>query len=348
MKEIKKEIMYILTIIGTSCGVIGGWFICATKGFQTNDMFLFWSGVVTVVGMVLGLIGWGVKLIITAQKYFSVLKLTKNSKQLVANLSGTDNEKPEKMKDFVQKINHQFYDFVLRYDTTNDNIIRKIIHTTTVADMCFSIACKLKLNETDRSLAYLGGMLHDIGRFEQWKRYGTYNDQFSVDHGDLSYELCDQFDLSMLSVTDRETIKLAVKYHTKPYTGTNERIKLFNQIIMNADAYANILNTANGAQRMTVTADGYTPAILDDFINLKRVRDYSPKTKVDRALLLTACLYYVRYDFLRNQILAYNFFDVVSHSFLQYLNPTDQKVYLDAVATMRARYLDPAYSHHLV
>ena len=26
------------------------------------------------------------------------------------------------MKDFVQNINHQFYDFVLKYDTTNDNI----------------------------------------------------------------------------------------------------------------------------------------------------------------------------------------------------------------------------------
>ncbi len=245
------------------------------------------------------------------------------------------------MKDFVQNINHQFYDFVLKYDTTNDNIIRKIIHTTTVADMCFTIACELNLNENDRQLAYLGGILHDIGRFEQWKQYQTYNDNLSVDHGDLSYELCKKFDLSMLTATDRETIKLAVKYHTKPYQCNDERIKLFNQIIMNADAYANVLNTANGAQRMTVSQDGYTPEILDAFINLKRLRDYSPKTKVDRALMLTACLYYVRYDFLRAQILQFNFFDVVSNSFLQYLNDTDQQIYLNAVKTMRERYLDP-------
>ncbi len=252
------------------------------------------------------------------------------------------------MKDFVQNINHQFYDFVLKYDTTNDNIIRKIIHTTTVADMCFTIACKLNLNENDRQLAYLGGMLHDIGRFEQWKQYQTYNDNLSVDHGDLSYELCKKFDLSMLTATDRETIKLAVKYHTKPYQCNDERIKLFNQIIMNADAYANVLNTANGAQRMTVNQDGYTPAILDAFINLKVLRDFSPKTKIDRALMLTACLYYVRYDFLRAQILQFNFFDVVSNSFLQYLNDTDQQIYLNAVKTMRERYLDPQYTHHLI
>ena len=152
----------------------------------------------------------------------------------------------------------------------------------------------------------------------------------------------------MLNETDQETIKLAVKYHTKPYSGDNERIKLFNQIIMNADAYANVLNTANGAQRMTVNQDGYTPAILDAFINLKRLRDFSPKTKIDRALMLTACLYYVRYDFLRAQILQFNFFDVVSNNFLQYLNNTDQQIYLNAVKTMRERYLDPQYTHHLI
>lgn len=252
------------------------------------------------------------------------------------------------MKDFVQKVNHQFYNFVLKYDTSNDNIIRKIIHTTTVADMCFTIACRLNLEEDDRQLAYLGGILHDIGRFEQWKRYQTYDDKISIDHGDLSYELCEQFDLSMLNSQDRETIKLAVKYHTKPYTGDDARIKLFNQIIMNADAYANVLNTANGAQRMTTTADGYTPAILKDFINLKRLRGYSPKTKVDRALILSACLYYVRYDFLREQILRFNFFEAVGQSFLHYFNETDRKTYLNAIKTVQSRYLDPAYTQHLI
>lgn len=348
MKDYKKELMYILTIIGTSCGVIGGWFICATKGLQQHDMFLFWSGVVTVVGMVLGLIGWGVKLIFAAKKYFTILKLTNNNAITTDSLLEKYNKETQNTKDFVQNVNHQFFTFALKYDTTNDNIIRKIIHTTTVADMCFTIACKLNLNENDKHLAYLGGILHDIGRFEQWKRYQTYDDQKSIDHGDLSYELCNQFNLSMITAADQETVKLAVKHHTKPYTGNNERIKLFNQIIMNADAYANILNTANGAQRMTTTANGYTPEILDDFINLKRLRSYSPKTKIDRALMLTACLYYVRYDFLREQVLKYNFFEAVSHSFLHYLNKEDQRTYLNAVKIMQSRYMKSAYAQHLI
>lgn len=95
MKVYKKEIMYILTIIGTSCGVIGGWFICATKGWQQGDMFLFWSGVITVVGMVLGLIGWGVKLIGVAKKYFLALKLAKNGETHTENLSEKADGKAE-------------------------------------------------------------------------------------------------------------------------------------------------------------------------------------------------------------------------------------------------------------
>ena len=69
MESIKKELWYILTIIGTSCGVIGGWFICATKGLESGDNFLFWSGVVTVVGMVISVIVWGIKFILLIKKH---------------------------------------------------------------------------------------------------------------------------------------------------------------------------------------------------------------------------------------------------------------------------------------
>lgn len=69
LKKIKQNIWFILTIIGTSCGVIGGWFMCAIKGYQTGDWFLFWSGVVTAVGMIYGLGIWTANLIIEIKNY---------------------------------------------------------------------------------------------------------------------------------------------------------------------------------------------------------------------------------------------------------------------------------------
>lgn len=74
LKQIKRNIWFILTIIGTSCGVIGGWFTCAVKGYQTGDWFLFWSGVVTVVGMVYGLGIWTANLIIEIKRYLTERK----------------------------------------------------------------------------------------------------------------------------------------------------------------------------------------------------------------------------------------------------------------------------------
>ena len=38
-------------------------------------------------------------------------------------------------------------------------------------------------------LAAYCGLLHDIGRFEQLKRYNTFVDSKSIDHGLLGYEI---------------------------------------------------------------------------------------------------------------------------------------------------------------
>lgn len=70
LKQIKKNIWYILTIIGTSCGVIGGFFSCAVLAHEVEAWFIFWSSIVTVVGMVINTTIWCIDLIIEAKRYF--------------------------------------------------------------------------------------------------------------------------------------------------------------------------------------------------------------------------------------------------------------------------------------
>ena len=77
MNEIKKNIMYILTIIGTSCGVIGGWTICLQKAIEQGDQFLLWCSILTVGGMLYGLGIWSANLIIEIKRYFAERKLAK-------------------------------------------------------------------------------------------------------------------------------------------------------------------------------------------------------------------------------------------------------------------------------
>ncbi len=243
------------------------------------------------------------------------------------------------MKYFVQNINHQFYNFIQKYDMNDDNIIRKIIHTNTVADYCFKIACHFNFSKKDRKLAYLCGILHDIGRFEQWKIYKTYEDIKSVDHGELSFEMSSKFDLSMISEKDKKDVLEAVRNHTTYKNKLNKRAKMFHRILLNADAFANVLNSANGAQRMTKTRNGYSQEIYDAFFERKVLRNYRCKTKLDRVLMLSACLYYVEFDCLRKEIMDNNLIDAMYDSLKGYLNKEDVKVYRGVVELLKDKYL---------
>lgn len=82
-----------------------------------------------------------------------------------------------------------FSEYVRNYDPSDEKIKLKIDHTYRVAGLCQSIAKSLNLSEADVDIAWLLGMLHDIGRFEQIRRFGTFSDADSVDHAEFGADL---------------------------------------------------------------------------------------------------------------------------------------------------------------
>lgn len=83
----------------------------------------------------------------------------------------------------------QFAAYVKNYNASDDKIRLKIVHTYHVAELCETIASSLTEDSSDVDLAWLLGMLHDIGRFEQLRRFGTFSDAESVDHAQLATEI---------------------------------------------------------------------------------------------------------------------------------------------------------------
>lgn len=59
----------------------------------------------------------------------------------------------------------------------------KRCHSLRVADNACCIAKALKFSSSERLLAETAGLLHDVGRFTQFVRYGSYRDADTVDHG---------------------------------------------------------------------------------------------------------------------------------------------------------------------
>ena len=87
-----------------------------------------------------------------------------------------------------------FLDYVSAYDPQNPRIALKVAHTLRVSELAADIAgargpgdANLAPHEVD--LAWLMGLLHDIGRFEQVRRFDTFNDTASVPHATLGAEI---------------------------------------------------------------------------------------------------------------------------------------------------------------
>lgn len=245
------------------------------------------------------------------------------------------------MKQTIQDYNNIFWNLIKEYDLNENNILRKVIHSFDVAKNCFELACKEKLNKDERNLCYLIGLLHDIGRFEQWSKFKTYDDRKSVDHGELSYEILNNLDckkLFYLNKNEEIIFKETIRFHTKPYLGKDKDVRRFTYIIKNSDAYSNVISTANGMQQMTVHGDGVTEEILAGFYNRELLNVYSPQTKLDRSLMLSACCYYVEDDNFRQNIINFNYIDIIYDTFSIYLNKADKDIFKKAINDLKLNY----------
>ena len=89
----------------------------------------------------------------------------------------------------ITKSKIEFAKYAKNYDINNDKIRLKVAHMERVSKTSKDLAIKLHLGEEDIQLAELIGLLHDIGRFEQLKKFNTFIDKNSVNHGELGAEI---------------------------------------------------------------------------------------------------------------------------------------------------------------
>lgn len=135
-----------------------------------------------------------------------------------------------------------FNNYVSNYNVDDIKVKLKIEHTYRVADNCRAIALSLDMSEEDVELAWTIGMLHDFGRFEQVKRYGTFMDKLSIDHAMLGADILfkDGLIKDYISIENKEQLVVcekAIRSHNayEIPEGYTEREKLFSAIIRDAD-----------------------------------------------------------------------------------------------------------------
>lgn len=138
----------------------------------------------------------------------------------------------------------RFKEYTETYDETDPKISLKIHHTYRVAELCQQIACSENMEKEECELAWTLGMLHDIGRFEQLRRYNTFSDAQSVDHAALGADILfvenGENPLIREFVKDRsedDLIETAIRMHNtyRIAKGLDKRVEKFCHILRDAD-----------------------------------------------------------------------------------------------------------------
>jgi len=118
------------------------------------------------------------------------------------------------------------------------NINLKYDHTERVVIEARGIAISLNLSHHDLTIVMLAAMLHDLGRYQQLKEYGTFNDRDSVNHAALGLSIiAEENVLECLDKVDADLIRCAIENHNKLsiHEELSDREKLIISIIRDAD-----------------------------------------------------------------------------------------------------------------
>lgn len=139
-----------------------------------------------------------------------------------------------------EKVKRVFHEYTDHYDLMDDKVRLKVEHTYRVADLCERIAVAEKMSEYEQKLAWLLGMMHDVGRFEQLRRFQTFADAQSVDHAALGADILfhEGHIRDYVQEADEDTlIETAVRWHSayRLPEDLDERTRRFANILRDAD-----------------------------------------------------------------------------------------------------------------
>ena len=135
-----------------------------------------------------------------------------------------------------------FLDYVDKFKENDKshqiNIDIKKEHSIKVLENIYTITNNLKLTQNDRFLCYLAGLYHDIGRFQQYRQYRTFNDSKSKNHSSIGIKTIKNENIFRnLDKKDQTTIMQIIMLHNKKNLPIklNKQLKKMVNVIRDAD-----------------------------------------------------------------------------------------------------------------
>ena len=142
----------------------------------------------------------------------------------------------------LEQLKKWFYDYAAGFygkdELTNDNIRLKEDHSRRTCADILLIADQLGLEDERKFLAETAALFHDVGRFEQFMKYRSYNDVGTENHSLLGLKvLVENKVLDCLAQREREIIEEAIRLHGEKELPCNldEETELIAKLVRDAD-----------------------------------------------------------------------------------------------------------------
>ena len=119
-----------------------------------------------------------------------------------------------------------------------ENMDLKAEHTRKVCEAIVNIGRSLDLSREDLCIAEASALLHDIGRFEQYRQYRTFSDYRSEDHAALGVKIIQASRaVDGLGPAVADIVVWAVRYHNRAVlpVGEEARRLFFLKLLRDAD-----------------------------------------------------------------------------------------------------------------
>ena len=209
-----------------------------------------------------------------------------------------------------------FDDYAMQYDFEEDAIRRKYEHSYRVMELSDKIVYSLGLEEDDSYLACIIGLLHDVGRFPQWKEYKTFSDSKSINHAILGAKML--FDEGLikkfkLDESDYYLVRTAIENHSVYKLDENklkDKVLLHSKIVRDADKI-DILYELSTPRIMGIKDDDskISEEVKNSFYKHEEIDRKEIKTVNDRVLMKFGFVYGLYFDYSKKTILENEYLD---------------------------------------
>ena len=207
----------------------------------------------------------------------------------------------------------------------------KIVHTYGVVECSCQITQRMGLPEEDRQLAQLIGLLHDIGRFEQLKRYNSFEPD-TMDHASFGVQILFEEGMIRQFVQDNtwdSIIRTSIAKHSDyKLEGIEDSRELMHaRIIRDADKLDNCrvkledpIETMLGVSAEEVGKTKISPEVMEQVYRKESILSQTRKTKMDYWVSYLAYFFDINYEATFQIIREQNYVDRLINR-IPYSNP---------------------------